>query len=153
MKTISDYTIYCTPEQTKKALALGAKIKTAMSKYNASIANKNCEQGKESFDEYQKKGIIFLSNGFSAMAYIIPTAEQMKGWLRTKGFAFGITEYNDGFNDHVFWRVANNQDKRWYKSDNKLKDPKEAFLAAIDAALEYLSKKKLNDMRQDIMSL
>lgn len=68
------------------------------------------------------------------------TAEQMIGWLRTKGFAFGITEYNDGFNDHVFWRVANNQETRWYISDDKLKDPKEAVIAAIDAALDYLAK-------------
>lgn len=73
----------------------------------------------------------------------------MMGWLRTKGFAFGISEYNDHFNDHVFWRVANNQDKRWYKSDDKLKDPKDAVLAAINAALEYLEM-NVNLLRREI---
>lgn len=129
METLSDYTIYCTEEQTKKALGLGAPIYV----YDE-INSKSIDELDVYLDDKAK-----LNNGLYAE---IPTAEQMIGWLRTKGFAFGITEYKDGFNDHVFWRVANNQDKRWYISDDKFKDPKEAFLAAIDAALEYLSNKK-----------
>lgn len=127
---MEEFTILCTKEQTLKALKLGAKIKTAMSKYNATIANKNCEQGKESFDEYQKKGIIFLSNGFSAMAYIIPTVEQMIGWLRSKGFRFKITEYKT----ETFWKIVC---ENWFTC-GKNTYPKEATLAAIDAALDYL---------------
>lgn len=110
------YTIPCTAEQTKRALALGAPITNIHTVCNDGITKE--------------------------WKLVIPTAEQMMGWLRTKGFAFGITEYNDHFNDHVSWRVANNQDKKWYISDNKSKDIKEAALAAIDAALDYLSDNK-----------
>lgn len=116
MKTINNYTIPCTPEQTRKARELGAPL-------NSCYHN----------DDFQNTIKI------GSLHYVeIPTAEQMMGWLRTKGFGFGITEYID----HVFWRVANDQDKKWYRSDDTLKDPKDAVLAAIDATLEYLIEKK-----------
>lgn len=113
---MKEFTIYCTPEQTRKALELGVPL-------NSCYHN----------DDFQNTIKI------GSLHYVeIPTAEQMMGWLRTKGFGFGITEYID----HVFWRVANDHDERWYISDDKLTDTKEATLAAIDAALEYLSKNK-----------
>lgn len=125
------YKIFCTEEQTKKALELGAPI----------------ERGHES-SRYFNIGVPTLFDEKDEICRVknsvifIPTAEQMMGWLITNGFAFGIIDYNDGFNDHVFWRVANKFDKKWYVADDKLKDPKEAVLAAIDTALDYLSKIK-----------
>lgn len=117
---MEEFTICCTEEQTRKALELGAPL-------NSCYHN----------DDFQNTIKI------GSLHYVeIPTVGQMMGWLRTQGFAFNIAEYNDHFNDHVFWRVANNQDKKWYRSDDTLKDPKDAVLAAIDAALEYLSKNK-----------
>lgn len=135
---MDEFIIYCTEEQTKKALALGAKIKTVMSKYNATNANKNCEQGKESFDEYLKKGIIFLSNGFSAKAYSIPTAEQMIGWLES-----GRIDHIDIFKHANMWRfdIFCTWDRRLHCEPSHFYSRPEATLAAIDAVLEYLSSK------------
>lgn len=131
---MNTFTIFCTEAQTRRALELGAPI------------NIRC-----SYNGYYPlpfiREIIVEPHHFAE----VPTAEQMLGWLKTKGFAFGITNYNDGFNDHVFWRVANNQDKRWYISDDKLKDPKEAVLAAIDAALNYLKNKKGGNNEKSIV--
>lgn len=90
MKTISDYTILCTQEQTLKAIELGAPI----------------------------EGIF------------IPTAEQMIGFLRSKGIKFN-------FNDAVkYWSCSFGYvgiDCGW--SENKELD-------AIDAALDYLIENK-----------
>ena len=128
---MKQYTIYCTPEQIRKALELGAPIELKSEYYHPT------------------ENDFKLDNPIPCKSYTMgyhyakcPTAEQMLGWLRTKGFAFGITEYNDGFDDHISWRVANNQNKKWYVSDNKAKDSKEAIIAAIDAALEYLMSNK-----------
>lgn len=119
------YTIYCTEAQTKKARELGAPVEV-----------KTIEEAPK---EWQGKAYF---TGMATCAKL-PTAEQMIGWLRTKGFAFNIAEYNDHLNDHIFWRVANNQDKEWYKCDENTKDLKEATLAAIDAALEYLTNNNM----------
>lgn len=119
MKTISDYTIYCTEAQTKKALELGAPIDKA-----------------RVIDTIEGRSIRIPEN--YGDFYLIPTAEQMLGWLRTKGFAFNTTDYHD----YVFWSVSNIQNKKWHMHKYKLQDITEATLAAIDAALEYLIKNK-----------
>lgn len=103
MKTIDDYTVYCTEAQTKKALELGAPIE-----YDSELPS----------------------------IVLCPTAEQMIGWLRSKGFRFKITEFEEG----TLWKVAHGD---WFDfSDDDGVNPKEATLAAIDAALEYLMNKK-----------
>lgn len=56
MKTISEYSIHCTPEQTRKALALGAQL------------------------EYSTDYSLLI-NG---VPYEIPTAEEMIGWLEAQ---------------------------------------------------------------------
>lgn len=64
MKTISDYTINCTPEQTLKAIKLGAPIQ---------------------YETYCINGIshkVTDSNGEDVI--IIPTAEQMIGFIIEK---------------------------------------------------------------------
>lgn len=64
MKTISDYTIYCTPEQTKKALELGVPIE----KKEIQV----CDNAKN----------FFWHDDFY---YNYPTAEEMIGWLEEQG--------------------------------------------------------------------
>lgn len=72
MKTISDYTIYCTLEQTKKALELGAPIE----KKEIQV----CDNAKH----------FFWYDGFY---YNYPTAEQMINWLEEYGFNFETVSY------------------------------------------------------------
>lgn len=73
-KTMNDYTIYCTEDQTKKALELGAPI--------------------ELWSEYHKKQehdfkldtpipCKQFTNGYCVAS--CPTAEQMIGWLEEQG--------------------------------------------------------------------
>lgn len=99
METISDYTIYCTPEQTKKALELGALIKYY----------------------YDSRNLL-----------LTPTAEQMIGYLRMRGFKFS---FDDIYN---YWAVSYDL-KIINKGNSNNKE-----LDAINAALEYLSNNKNN---------
>lgn len=116
---MDNYTIYCTKEQVIKAFELGAPITKEPSKLP--LCGCVCLEEKDDIT--------------GAPYWLMPvTAEQMIGWLRAKGFVFYIAEYND----HVFWRVANNHDKIWYKYDDKIKDSKDAIISIINAALEYL---------------
>lgn len=95
MKTISDYTIRCTEEQTNKALELGAPIE-------------------------------------------LPTAEQMIGWMEGQGILFDIdTEWNKSVLVYV-WDCENKSLINHVFHGSR----KETILAAIDAALGYLSNKK-----------
>lgn len=113
------YTIYCTEEQTKKALELGAPI--LKSPILEILRN-----------EINVTGFI-LDNSI----YWYPTAEQMISWLEEKGFYFHINTYGAAVEIDF---------KTIYEDHNK--PHKEAILAAIDAALnidaalEYLKNNK-----------
>lgn len=121
------YTIYCTPEQTRKAIKLGAPIKECGYYYKQKI-------GCETISDTDLR--------------IIPTAEQMRGWLMDKLCAktFQTKHYSlrdiEGYGyliigkDCVIERapVLNG---RWLLCSDR-----EATLAAIDAALEYLINNK-----------
>lgn len=109
------YQIFCTPEQTKKALELGAPIKAATFT-RPGDGKKVVEIG-----EYN--------------LYSIPTAEQMIGWIEEQGSITDIGIYL------VFqWGYYIYNGKYCIKNNNgKYLTRKEATLAAIDAALEYLS--------------
>lgn len=111
------YTINCTPEQTKKALELGAPI----------------DHSGVPFEDLESLG---YSEYYKSIIYgIIPTAEEMIGWLRSKGFRFKIDELSD---ITPAYRVKFGY---WYRNGQS-SNPKEATLAAIDAALEYLINNK-----------
>ena len=71
---MEEFTIYCTEEQTKKALELGALI------INGKYYHKICKIGE--------------------VEYATPTAEQMLGWFRSKGLRFKIAEYTNS----TFWQ-------------------------------------------------
>ena len=92
------YSIFCTQEQTKKALELGAPI---------------------------------THNGLDNTPLKIPTAEEMIGWLEEQGFFIRISS-NGCMVLKGFEAILNLSSK----------PRKEATIAAIDAALEYLSNKK-----------
>ena len=104
------YTIYCTEEQTKKALELGAPIK-----YKYTLDNK--ERGK-----FEK-----------------PTASQMIGWLEEQEDikeVFVTIEY-------TYWHYAIIlSNGRVIECEDSYDSRKEATLAIIDAALDYLIKNK-----------
>lgn len=100
---LDEFTIYCTKEQTKKALELGAKIE-----------NENwCFEGSDML-EYK----LYAK---------IPTAEQMIGWLESKGFYFRLN--TNGCSVEIDYscilEIVNTNRKK-------------ATLQAIDTALDYL---------------
>lgn len=111
------YKIHCTPEQTKKALELYAPIEAQQY-----IGGQLCENWFADKDK----------------CYKIPTAEEMIGWLEDQGIQISII-----FNYQV-------NPKRWnYDLDNNkiilfehnsigYSTCKEATLAAINAALNFL---------------
>lgn len=112
------YAILCTESQTRKALTLGAPIETCGYYYK------------------QQFGCNTISD---TDLHIIPTAEQMIGWLEEQGIMFNIaTNPFDEFK--VIMSKAGGYDNianiEWNESR------KEATIAAIDAALEYLENIK-----------
>lgn len=118
---MKQYEIRCTPEQTKKALELGAPI------------NVRC-----SYNGYHplpfRAEIIIEPHHFAE----VPTTEEMIGWLEEQEYISEVDIFHD-FNwtfsiwDNALLRIDNN---RVYISR------KEATLAAIDAALDYLTNHK-----------
>ena len=116
---MEQYTIYCKREQTKKAFELGADLTP-------------CRGAKKNF--------IFASNRFNSQLsekYCIPTAEQMLGWLEEeeKVREICIQRYGDWvYQIYIYPDIL--LDKSGFDSR------KEATLAAIDAALEYLTNQK-----------
>ena len=120
------YTIYCTPEQTNKAKELGAPIEVLYTK-----------------DDYQQRNpTISIKGEFIKFDYFVPTAEQIIGWLEEHDEIIAIeTTQLQGFWTG-FVETTNYKDaisKIGYTSR------KEATLAAIDAALECLSKKQTEE--------
>lgn len=109
---------YCTEAQTKKALNLGAPLEIG-----------------------EGKGTILcrLQNYHTYKKCVIPTAEQMIGWLEEQGMNFTLT-YNPFDEVKIIITKCGGFDEianiKWNKSK------KTAVIAAIDAALEYLEKIK-----------
>lgn len=118
-KTIQDYSVYCTPEQTNRALKLGAPLETC--DWRITNTNKYIELDNEKGWHIQ-----------------IPTAEQIAGWL--------LEYVNDiivcrGLASTWFYSVylKNTTDCR---SRFNYPTRKAATLAAIDTALDYLEQQK-----------
>lgn len=109
---MEEYTILCTPEQTKKALKLGAPIEKLSLR-------------------------IFINEE----RYKNPTAEQMIGWLEEQDIEdieIGNYVTTGSWHYAVFMKG-----KHSHFAEDKFASRKQATLAAIDAALEYLSNKKI----------
>lgn len=116
---MNNYIIYCTPEQTKKALELGAPL----------------EDGELS------RCSIFVGWQPYEKEYEIPTAEEMIGWLEEQKYIREIYVHKNPY-DVWFYSIINLQEVD-ISSDNVVffRTRKEATIAAIDAALEYLTNK------------
>ena len=115
---MEQYSIFCTEEQTKKAFELGAPIKI----------RPYVTQEKAIDFAYVNAGIVFNC----------PTAEQMLGWLLEKIDDINVVKEEKGTWLFILY-PENTMD---YQLKNGFSSRKEATLAAIDAALEYLIRKK-----------
>lgn len=110
------YEIRCTAAQTKKALELGAPIEY-VDRFNENLP---CELIEFTDTNGKKKSAEF----------VIPTAEQMIGFLRNKGIRFHFDDITN------FWRIVFNLEiiAKGYSETKELD--------AIDKALEYLTNNK-----------
>lgn len=114
---MEQYTIYCTEKQINKALELGAPIEVDF--------------------QFNSKTVII-----NKKAYIVPTAEQMIGWLERQRLVIietiRVTHPIDGISWYGYKLIF-----PWRKEEyNEIKynSRREATLAAIDAAFDYISK-------------
>lgn len=117
METIDKYTIYCTKEQTKKALELGAPLELET-------------------EVYYPNGAAFPKK---------PTAEQMIGWLEDKGISVKAVCFSWLYENKPTWQVHAYQRSTNFWDEiafGHSKSCKEATLSAIDAALGYLINNK-----------
>lgn len=116
---MDEFTIYCTPEQTRKALQLGAPIRYA------------------SITDIRLNRYINTSKE----CYALPTAEQMKGWIEAQDAISSIEiEYATTYKMWIYFVYTTKDEDSVYKS--LFPSRPEATIAAIDAALEYLTNKK-----------
>lgn len=113
---MDNYTIYCTEEQKKKALKLGAPIET----YEPTIIHSRA------------------GGSFTTPTIETVTAEELIGWLEEQGLYFSI----ECIGDYVYEVWTKDKDKSVIIINSCVHTRKEATLAAIDAALDYLKKNK-----------
>lgn len=140
MKTLSDYTIYCTEEQTKKVLELGAPI--AFDTYYSSIGIENAISGRNK-NEYVLVYNPHRHDDYLCKVLTIPTAEQLIGWLEEQGVWIHFCKPNQR-PELLSYSISNmgNPFRRVFIG-GEFPTRKKATLAAIDAALEYLSNNNL----------
>lgn len=125
------YTIYCTPEQTKKAFELGAPIEANKDYSNGNLPETLCVYG-----DIIKKDAYGIGE---CTILHIPTTEQMIGWLeKQRNFIDVIRQENDTWLYIVYPENHSNKNITVKGFSSR----KEATLAAIDAALEYLTNNK-----------
>lgn len=122
MRTMDDFTIHCTEAQTEKALKIGAPIKM--------ITFARPMDGQE---------IVILDGDF----YKIPTAEQMISWLEEKGIFISIQRIKECGGTYSYYYTIEHNEHGYLTNGLWTFDSRpEAALAAIDAALEYLSNNR-----------
>lgn len=120
MRIMNDYTIHCTEAQTKRALELGAPIEYAKV---VDTINGNSIRIPEETGEF----------------CLIPTAEQMVCWMEDGLLEeVHIEQDIDGLWNYTIYKNGNDL----FGISNLYPSRKEATLAAIDAALEYLENLK-----------
>lgn len=129
MKTIDDYTIHCTETQTKKAFELGASLNTPP------VIHMDNKKNKENHFVHCMKGNPVVESGYR----IVPTGEQMIGWLEDQECIKEISVYCDVTGSNWYFDGYKNNGDHAFASRDSYYSRKEATLAAIDAALEYLS--------------
>lgn len=132
------YTTYCTEEQTRKALKLGAPIL----KFKNAITRDDIPHFIEG--EVMKDWTLFFC----------PTAEEMLGWLEETYDLHINIDYRRNYADDADGNIVDEwyyycfflsiADNCFYGEDtlDEYSSRKEATLAAIDAALDYLENLK-----------
>lgn len=130
---MNQYTIYCTQEQTKKALELGAPI------HRIPIGGRDGSKPSYFTKQPDEEGWA------ECPAYYIPTAEQMIGFLRENRLFIEVMMNDTDAHKHFDGLVFINTTDEVLIGHEPKETYKEATLAAIDAALDYLmeNKKKL----------
>lgn len=118
---MNKYTIYCTESQVRKAMALGAPISADT-------------------QEIKFAGINGLP--FDVDRVVIPTAEQMIGWLEEQGVWIHFCKPNQRPNLLSFSVSNINEPFRREFVGGEYSSRRDATLTAIDAALDYLVKIK-----------
>ncbi|MCQ2257866.1 MAG: hypothetical protein MJZ41_07735 [Bacteroidaceae bacterium] len=134
MKTISDYTTYCTPEQTKKALEFGAPIEANKDYSNGNLPETLCIYG-----DIINKDVYGIGE---CTILHIPTTCQMIGWLEEQGIQISIMFCYQVSSLRWNYDLDNNNMILFEHNSIGYPTRKEATLAAIDAALEYLTNNK-----------
>lgn len=127
---MNKYTIYCTEEQAKKALELGAPIMI--------FGYGDLGDAEDKILKLNKQCVIKRNSDNSIIVSFLPTAEQMIGWLGTQGLCLDVEWSWNG--QSTMWVWDNTEKERVYTSYGN--SHKETTLAAIDAALDYLLKNK-----------
>lgn len=124
------YTIYCTKNQARKALELGAPIEFK------TLCHYDLQNGK--FIPYPDLDIDIDGEPI----LILPTVEQMIGWLEEQKSDMRF-EVATGIAHTWHYYIHLNYGNHYHNLFNSdFSSRKEATLAAIDAALDYLSKDK-----------
>lgn len=124
---MEQYTIYCTAEQTEKALKLGAPI--IVTSNHSDVANK----------EYYE---VYHYESRTTTAIVLPTAEQMIGWLEEQGLWIHFCKPNQRPKLLSFSISVLNEHFKRVTIGGEYDSRKKVTLAAIDTALDYLSKNK-----------
>lgn len=123
---MEQYTIYCTESQTRKALELGAPIELESEYYHPTE------------NDFKLDNPIPCKSFTRGYHYAkCPTAEQMIGWLEEQ-CVYELSIYKSIWT--WGWTILFKDEYRI--NGHEFKSRKEATLAAIDAALEYLSNNK-----------
>lgn len=148
---MNGYTIYCTKEQTKKAVKFGAqpeiidsqeRIEENHERIRDTYGIHSCEYRNATYYlvevRYKNSPKIVIVN---QVAYKLPTAEQMIGWLEEQvqiGEIY-ITKYLNEDGNYFWFFGFYDKECNCLGNGRDYSSRSEATLAAIDAALKYLS--------------
>lgn len=124
MKTMNDYTCHCTEEQTRRAYKLGAPIRKITNIFNV-----------DNGEQFYRDNLLYVCMG--DFCCVIPTTQQMIGWLREKGFWIYVKRY---WQYNTFYACIEKQGLVRIECTDDFEKPEQAERAAIDAALDYLEK-------------
>lgn len=119
---MEEFTIYCTEEQTKKALELCAPLNFV-------------EEGRATWK--QKHSSLYIPEKWRYFSY--PTAEQMINWMEERGgISVNVQRIMIGGSYKYMCHVTDLHFNYIGKGGIHYSTRKEATLAAIDIVLDYL---------------
>lgn len=151
---MKQYSIPCTEAQTKKALELGAPIEILDTEVEIEDRNIGCTVGYGGFscqpaklehylydaDGNRKEWCVILEGTEETGRIVVytPTAEEMFGWIEEQEDIddIEIYKFDADWKFEIFLTDGN------YIKSAKFPTRKEATLASIDAALDYLTNNK-----------